>query len=151
MGQVFFFFFLFLMLLTFVCYSSYFNPLRIFTNYSSPQNVHARAPLLAHLPSCSYTREKVRLLLSKTQPWTDPRETPITKSLHLLISLILRNLVYFAPDLVGDLARFETVLAIVAMSSQEAGRVLTDVLALSSGITADCEESVFVTHLPPFR
>ena len=51
----------------------------------------------------------------------------------------------------GDVSRFEGVFAMIAMSSQEAGRVLTDVLALTSGITEDSEEGVFITHLPPFR
>lgn len=60
-------------------------------------------------------------------------------------------MVFFTPELVGDVSRFEGVFAMIAMSSQEAGRVLTDVLALTSGITEDSEEGVFITHLPPFR
>lgn len=112
------------------------------------KNIHARAPLLSSLPSPS-SRENFRSLLSRSRPWSDLTETPITRSLRLLVALTLRNLVHFTPELVSGTARAETLFAMIAMSGLEAGKVLTDVLAMLSGVTED--ETVFMTHLPPFR
>lgn len=119
------------------------------THYS--QNIHGRAPRLPYLPSCSYTSERLRHLLARAPPCLPPRETPITKSLHLLLALVIRNLMYFTPELVGDVTRYEPVFADVAMSGLQASQVMTDVLAMVSGITGEDNEEVFMTHLPPFR
>ena len=114
------------------------------------QNIHARAPLLSSLPSCSYTHEKVRQMLAKSRPWSDPTETPITKSLRLLVALIVRNLVHYTPDLVAGMEQHEERLATIAMSSLGASKVVTDILQLAFG-EAESEDPVFITHLPPFR
>ena len=76
-----------------------------------------------------------------SEGWRDTPESPVTKSLHVLAALVLRNFLDHAADLVGPLE--ENVIAEVAMSSLDAGKPLTEVLAMWTDCTSH--------HLPPYR
>lgn len=69
--------------------------------------------------------------LTTAEPWLDETESPITRSLRLLVILILRNLVTHAPECCINLEQFEERLATLAVSTLEPSAICCDVLNLS--------------------
>jgi len=69
--------------------------------------------------------------LTTAEPWLDEVESPITRSLRLLVVLILRNFVTHAPECCIQLEQYEERLASLAVSTLEPNAICCDVLNLA--------------------
>ena len=81
---------------------------------------------------------------SKVELDTEKGESSLTSSLHILVTLILRNFLYYTPELVKTITEDN-----LAVSLLEGSRTLSDVLALWSRHIDS--KDMYVSHLPPFR
>eukprot|EP00116_Pleurobrachia_bachei_P009734 sb/3469996/ len=108
------------------------------------KNVHAKAPKMTSLPKRPLCTLDVQNAFSKVEPDTENGESSLTSSLHILVTLILRNFLYYTPALVETITEDN-----LAVSLFEGSRTLSDVLALWSGHIDS--EDMYVSHLPPFR
>eukprot|EP00116_Pleurobrachia_bachei_P000814 sb/3461076/ len=90
------------------------------------KNVHAKAPKMTSLPKRPLCTLDVQNAFSKVEPETESGESSLTSSLHILVTLILRNFLYYTPALRPG----ETPRTQVLAPPLNKGRVFQEILQL---------------------